>query len=107
MTVIEKVDYLLKRLNLTERQFAYKFRIRKGIIHKWRVGQAIPRSENVKYLCEQFGFSVPDFLDDGSTLNVEGGFADEHIILGKIKKQSDEANEDFPHEDNFRYEEKD
>ena len=51
---------------------------------------------------------MADFMDDGSTLDTQGGYADEHIILGKIKKNEPEsASEDFPHEDNFRYEEKD
>jgi len=108
MTVIEKVDYLIKRLNINERQFAKKFRIRKGVINKWRTGEALPRPENLKYLCEQFNLSMADFMDDGSTLDTQGGYADEHIILGKIKKNEPEsASEDFPHEDNFRYEEKD
>ncbi len=108
MTVIEKVDYLLKCLDLSERQFAKKYRIRKNIITKWREGQATPKRENVAYLCDKFNLSVEDFLDDNSTLDISAKYADEHKILGKIKlNESTFNNEDFPNEDNARYEEKD
>ncbi len=108
MTVIEKVDYLLKCLGLTERQFAKKYRIRKNIINKWRIGAAYPKAENVAYLCNKFGLSVEDFLDDNSTLDINAKYADEHRILGKIRSnETNFNNEDFPNEDNSRYEERD
>lgn len=110
MTVIEKVDYLLKCLDLTERQFAKKYRIRKNVISKWRQGTLSPKSENVAYLCDKFGLSISDFLDESSTLDINKKYADEHRILGKIRANEEHINsEDFPNEDNSRsrYEEKD
>lgn len=108
MTVVEKVDYLIKCLGLTERQFAKKYRIRKNIISKWRQGLAYPKRDNVQYLCEQFEISVEDFLDDNSTLDINSKYADEHHIVGKYRKEEPiGVNEDFPPEDNSRYEEKD
>lgn len=108
MTVIEKVDYLLKCLNLSERQFAKKYRIRKNVISKWRNNEVSPKPENVRFLCDKFGFSVEDFLNDESTLAFSHKYADEHRILGKIKVNDAQFNnEDFPNEDNPRYEEKD
>lgn len=109
MTVIQKVDYFIKKLGISEKEFAYLFRIRKNIIAKWRKGEAEPKPENVQYLCDQMGFSVTDFLDNSSTLDESMKFADEHMILGKYndQKDSDAPSEDFPKEDNSRYEEKD
>ncbi len=108
MTVIEKIDYLIKYLDLSERKFSKVYRIRKNIIKKWRLGQAIPKPENVKYLCEQFNLSVQDFLDDNSSINVQGCYADEHKCVGQISPNPVEGiSEDYPVEDNFRYEEKD
>jgi len=108
MTVVEKVDYLIKYLDLPEWKFAKKYRIRKNVIRKWRNGEALPKPENVKYLCEKFGLSIEDFLDDNSSIDIRGCYADEHRILGKIKKEEHNGiSEDYPHEDNFRYEEKD
>ena len=54
MTVVEKIDYLLKRLDLTEKQFSIRYRIRKHTIEKWRKGEALPKRENVEYLCKCF-----------------------------------------------------
>lgn len=108
MTVVEKVDYLIKRLDLSEKQFAKKFRIRKNVISKWRQGSLSPKPENVKYLCEKFGFAINDFLDDNSTLDLEDSKNNKHVILGNVKEHSEFAvSEDYPHEDNSRYEEKD
>ncbi len=108
MTVIEKVDYLIKHLDLNEKQFAKKFRIRKNVISKWRAGALSPKPENIKYLCEKFGFELNDFLDDNSTLDFKDSNKNKHVILG-IKKVHNESavSEDYPHEDNSRYEEKD
>ena len=108
MTVVEKIDYLLKRLDLTEKQFSIRYRIRKHTIEKWRKGEALPKRENVEYLCKCFNLSVGDFLDDDSSLKLDGCFADEHKILGQIDQQQDcDFSEDYPREDNSRYEEKD
>lgn len=108
MTVVEKVDYLIKKLDLNEKEFSRKYRIRKNIIKKWRSGEAKPKPENVKFLCEKFGLSVDDFLDEDSTLDMNNHFANEHRIVGKAKaSKSEAASEDYPHEDNSRYEEKD
>lgn len=108
MTVVEKVDYLLKCLDLTERQFAKKYRIRKNVISKWRKGTLSPKPENVNYLCDKFGLSLSDFLDESSTLDISQKYADEHRILGKFNASAEATNnEDFPNEDNSRYEEKD
>ena len=108
MTVVEKVDYLIKRLDLTEKEFSKKYRIRKNIIKKWRSGEATPKPENVRYLCDKFGLSIEDFLDNDSTLD-RAAFANEHRVVGKVdpKKKTVLIHEDYPQEDNSRYEEKD
>ena len=109
MTVVEKVDFLIKKLDLTEKEFSRKYRIRKNIIKKWRSGEATPKPENVRYLCDKFGLSVEDFLDNDSSLDMHNYFANEHRVVGKANssKNRSAVSEDFPHEDNSRYEEKD
>ena len=109
MTVIEKVDFLIKKLDLTEKEFSRKYRIRKNIIKKWRSGEATPKAENVRYLCDKFGLSVEDFLDNDSSLDMHNYFANEHRIVKKASsmKKVNAVSEDYPQEDNSRYEEKD
>ena len=109
MTVVEKVDYLIKKLDLTEKEFSRKYRIRKNIIKKWRSGEAKPKPENVKFLCEKFDLSVEDFLDEDSTLDMHNYFANEHRVVSKAgnQKKNNVVSEDYPQEDNSRYEEKD
>ncbi len=109
MTVVEKVDFLIKKLDLTEKEFSRKYRIRKNIIKKWRTGEARPKPENVQYLCDKFGLSVEDFLDNDSSLDMHNYFANEHRIVKKASSQKkvSAVSEDYPQEDNSRYEEKD
>lgn len=109
MTVVEKVDFLIKKLDLTEKEFSRKYRIRKNIIKKWRTGEAQPKPENVRYLCDKFGLSVEDFLDSDSSLDMHNHFANEHKVVSKMTSSKKKAaiSEDYPHEDNSRYEEKD
>lgn len=107
MTVVEKIDYLIKHLDMPEKAFAKKYRIRKNIISKWRTGEALPKPENVAFLCEKFGFEINDFLDSNSSLDNHSLASNEHIVLGKKSQTQAGINEDYPPEDNARYEERD
>lgn len=108
MTVIEKIDYLINKLNISEKQFAKTYRIRRNLILKWRNNQLAPKIENVSYLCDKFNFEVDDFLDSKSTLDSQSCPNNEHKIKVKQNSQNNSSiNEDYPHEDNARYEERD
>lgn len=109
MTVLEKIDYLEKALDLSEMKFAKKYKISFFLLKKWRNGQALPKKENLAYLCEQFGLSLGDFMDDNSSISYESKYADEHACIGKVNQNKPVSliYEDYPREDNSRYEEVD
>ena len=107
MTVIEKVDYLINKLHLSEIEFSIKFRIRKSAIGKWRKGIAQPKVENIAYLCKVMKFQVQDFLNDSSTLDRNHIKEGEHMILALQDNNVNACDEDFPKENNMRYEERD
>ena len=107
MTVLEKFEYLVKSYGLTEHKTLAKFHVHFALMKKLRNGY-VAQPNDVKKLCKILNFDVQDFLDP--TSSIAGKLKDgEHVI----KKASDlEApayalSEDYPPEDNSRYEEKD
>lgn len=109
MTVLEKIDYLEKTLDLSERKFAKKYHVSKLLLKKWRKGQASPKGDELAYLCEQFGLSLSDFMDDNSSISYSDKYANEHECVGKVGQSTPVSliYEDYPREDNARYEEVD
>ena len=109
MTVIQKINYLEKSLDVTDRKFAKDYHIPYLLLKKWKSGKATPKAKDLAYLCEQFGLSLPDFMDDNSSIAYGKKYADEHDCLAKInqKKPVSLIYEDYPREDNGRYEEVD
>lgn len=107
MTVLEKIDYLEKSLDLSERRFAKEYHIPKSLLKKWRQGKDSPKGENLAFLCEQFGLSLNDFMDDSSSISHSNKFANEHDCVAKINDNPPVCliYEDYPREDNSRYEE--
>lgn len=106
MTVVEKIDFLIKSVNRNEASFSLKYRIRKHAISKWRNNTSEPKAFNVAFLCQKFGFDVDDFLDPTSSLDANNLRPNEHMIKS-AKKNQDGRDEDYPPEDNARYEERD
>ena len=109
MTVIEKVSFLQKSYNLNDRAFCSRFRIKYGMLKKWKDGLAKPESKYLFYLCCELELDIDDFMSNDSTLSKEVMKEGEHMC--KIHKKDtpveSEVLEDFPREDNSRYEEKD
>ena len=107
MTVLEKFEYLVKSYGLTEHKFLQKYHVHFGLIKKLRAGY-VAQPGDVKKLCKILDFDVTDFLDEKSSVS-------SHLKEGEhfIKKGSQETLpknmilEDYPPEDNSRYEEKD
>ena len=107
MTVLEKFEYLVKSYGMNEHKTLAKFHVHFALMKKMREGYA-PQPNDVKKLCKILNFDVSDFLDPSSS--IAGKLKDgEHVI--KKATEQDVPNyvvsEDYPHEDNSRYEEKD
>ena len=107
MNVLEKLEYLVKSYGLSEHKFLQKYHAHYGLMKKLRSGYKA-EAKDVKKLCKILDFDVADFLDESSSVSSklkEG----EHFV----KKASptsiplDAVLEDYPREDNSRYEEKD
>lgn len=108
MTVVEKIDYLVHSLDISEHKFLRKYHIRKKSFKRWRDGSLLPSKSELNYLCDSFDLSIDDFLDNNSTISYLDKKENEHLCE---KKSHDDikniVNEDYPFEDNARYEEKD
>ena len=107
MNVLEKLEFLAKSYGLTEHKFLQKYHAHYGLMKKLRAGY-VAEAKDVKKLCKILDFDVNDFLDETSTVahKLNKG---EHFV-----KKASPTNipayavlEDYPHEDNSRYEEKD
>ena len=109
MTVLEKVLFLQKSYNLNDRAFCSRFRIKYGLLKKWKDGSVKPESKYLFFLCCELELDINDFMSDDSTLSKEGMKNNEHLCKVHKKNQPIESEilEDFPREDNSRYEEKD
>lgn len=109
MTALEKVLFLQKSYNLNDRAFCSRFRIKYGMLKKWKDGLIQPESKYLFYLCCEVELDVNDFMSNKSTLSKENMKEGEHVCASHKKDKiiDSEVLEDFPREDNSRYEEKD
>lgn len=107
MTVLEKLEYLAKSYGLTEHKFLQKYHAHFGLMKKLRSGY-VAQPGDVKKLCKILNFDVVDFLDETSSVSrdlKEG----EHFVKSAEPQKMPKYPifEDYPREDNSRYEEKD
>ena len=107
MTVLEKLEFLAKSFGLTEHKFLQKYHAHYGLMKRIRGGYQ-PVESDIKKLCHILDFDIKDFLDDKSSVSdklKEG----EHFIkkASSIDYSKPLIYEDYPREDNARYEEKD
>ena len=108
MTVLEKVLFLQKSYNLNDRAFCSRFRIKYGLLKKWKANVVTPESKYLFYLCCELELDINDFMSNNSTLSKDNIKENEHMCKVHQKEHSDNVVlEDFPREDNSRYEEKD
>lgn len=108
MTVVNKIDYLIRSLDIGDRKFARKYHIRYSNLKKWRNSSLKPCKTELIFLCDAFELSIDDFMDDTSTISYLDIQKGEHLCARKSQENIKETvNEDYPFEDNARYEEKD
>ena len=107
MTVLEKLEFLTKSYGLTEHKFLQKYHAHYGLMKKLRNGY-VAQASDVKKLCHILEFEINDFLDETSSVSKDLR-AGEHFIkkAPSQREYKDVVLEDYPHEDNSRYEEKD
>ena len=107
MKFLEKIAFIQNSLHLTDGAFCARYKVKLGLLKKWRNGQLKPTPKDVKTICKEFNLDVTDFLDDFSTLSkvVKSG---EHPCATKpVEEKPNTVYEDYVREDNSRYEEKD
>lgn len=107
MKFTEKIAFIQNSLHLTDGNFCARYKIKLGLLKKWKSGQLKPTLKDVKFICKEFNLDTNDFLDDSSTLSDIIG-PGEHACM--VKPKTEKPNgvyEDFVREDNSRYEEKD
>ena len=107
MTLLEKLEFLAKSYGLTEHKFLQKYHAHYGLMKKLRDGY-VAEAKDVKKLCKILDFEVNDFLDDSSSVASELKEG-EHFVkkATPIVIPANPIYEDYPREDNSRYEEKD
>ena len=103
MTTIEKIDFIIKTTRWSEKRFIRKFFLSKDSLDRWHLGEKI-NDKDVHNICKYFKLDPKDFLDDSKNI-----FLKSTIKFCEFSLNEDEIGilEDYPHEDNARYEEKD
>ena len=103
MTAIEKIDFIIKTLKWSEKRFTKKFYLKKDSLEKWRSKEVSPNEADVKNICKYFHLNTQDFLNEERIIFLKN--ADKFCNFSMNEEEA--VPEDFPREDNFRYEEKD
>lgn len=108
MKVLDKIIYLQKSVNLSDRKFAKRYKIKLNSFKLWKIFKRDPNKKAIAYLCESFNLDLDDFMNGNSSLlpNLE---AHEHACktIESLIEDKNLIYEDFAREENGRYEEKD
>lgn len=62
MSFSENLQYLRKKQNLTQEQFAEQMEVSRQAVSKWESGQSYPEMEKLLQICEQFGCSMDSLV---------------------------------------------
>lgn len=103
MKAIEKIDFIIKTTKWSKRRFTKKFYLAKDALDRWYAGDE-PDENDVKNICKYFRLSPQDFLNDN--LNIFLKSTDKFCVFS-LDDNDISSPEDYPREDNARYEEKD
>ena len=102
MKTIEKIDFIIKTTKWSKRRFTKKFYLPKDALDKWYAGEE-PKENDVRNICKYFRLDIKDFLNDN--LNIFLMCTDKFCVFS-LHDDEIGVPEDFPMEDNARYEEK-
>ena len=103
MTALEKVEFIIKTLKWSEKRFTRKFYLKSDSLENWRHGNSAPNESDVKNICKYFHLNTKDFLNNDRIIFLKN--ADKFCNFSMDEENT--ISEDFPKEDNSRYEEKD
>jgi len=107
MKVVEKLSYLQKCSGFAEKKFCKINGFPIQLYWQWMNGLSTPTVNDVRYLCEKNNLDVDDFMNESSTISTSLIKDGEHVCKLIHVNESLDNHEDFPHESNDRYEEKD
>ncbi len=68
MTIGEKIAGLRAAANMSQEQLAEKISVSRQSISKWEIDQALPQIDKVLLICELFGISTDELLQDKITI---------------------------------------
>lgn len=108
MTAFEKVLYIQKSVNLSDRDFCHQYKIKYSDFKSWKKNEKEPALEDIEYLIKYFQFDELDFFNELSTIEPTPKTKEHKCAF--VKEQYQDGNviyEDFAREENARYEEKD
>lgn len=103
MTALEKIEFILKTLKWSEKRFTKKFYLKPNSLENWRSKTTKPNENDVRNICKYFHLNVNDFLNDERIIFLKN--SDKFCNFSMDDENT--VSEDYPREDNSRYEEKD
>jgi len=107
MTVVQKIDYLINELRVSSKKFCKDYGIQPQLLWQWRKNLIIPTEKDILRLCTIYKLDPVDFLDPKSSISNGELKPGEHHCAVISTTVDNGVYEDFPREDNGRYEEKD
>ncbi len=76
MTIGEKILSLRTAANISQEQLAEKMEVSRQSVSKWEMDQALPQIDKVLLLCELFGVSADELLQDKIDIKTKTSFAE-------------------------------
>ncbi len=68
MTIGEKIMSLRTMANISQEQLAEKVSVSRQAVSRWEVGEAIPQIDKILQICELFGITTDELLQDKKTI---------------------------------------
>ncbi len=68
MTIADKIVYKRTEMNITQEELAEKMSVSRQSVSKWEMGQALPQIDKVLALCNLFGLSADELINDDISL---------------------------------------
>ena len=111
MLVSKKIYNVRLFMNLDQKRFGNHFRQSLKTIQNWENGFVIPTRDQLRYISRYTRISIDSFLDKSKSINCIDGklivVDDPNGLSEETSVVNDVVLEDYPHEDNARYEERD